>query len=519
MNSYEQMRKVASSILSVLTDISAKPRKLTVQYLLTTLALILVTWLGHQINFFVGYRTIGFLFLLTILGLSLLFSLGPIVFSAIGSAIIWNFFFIPPVFNLSIAAPDDLMLCLSYLVVAVITGVLTGRIKRREQVLQEREARTQFLYHTTKSISENSNREIYLKQIVARLSGLLNLQCCLVLADEFGVINFENNYAEGFLFSESERYLAAQAFGDCSSAADRSDSILFVRVAIHQNKFGLLCLRRNSGQQLSLDEVNLLETICQQLALSFERELLDSKSKTADLLRESEALHQALMNSVSHELRTPLTTIVGMATSLADPAFPENSLLRQELTKELVKASHRLNRVVENLLDLTRLNSGMLSLSKDWFALDELIQMTVQRLCNDLHEHEVIFEVDEVSLVRIDFRLLEQVLSNILLNAVAYTPVQTTIFIKLWQEGSWAYIRVRDQGDGVAAEALPKLFDKFFRGPGVPTGGTGLGLYIAKSFVDAHGGEISVRNSELGGAEFEIKLPVEPVPNMLEVQV
>lgn len=320
----------------------------------------------------IGYRAVGFVFLLGVLSVGYVATIGPVLFAAFLSALVWNIFFIPPRFTLFISNPDDIMLCVTYFVAAIITGVLTNRIRDREERLRQ-----------------------------------------------------------------------------------------------------------------------------------------------AEMLKESEKLHQTLLNSISHELRTPLTAIMGSATALGDVNSPHTREFQQALASELTYATDRLNRVIENLLDMSRLNSGAMSLKKEWHDVHDLVGVALQRLGKNLDGYSVKVEIsDGVPLIEMDFRLMEHVLSNLLMNALQYSPKGTEIKITAVAKFGQAVIVVEDQGPGIDQEHRAKIFEKFYRVPGTPTGGTGLGLSIVKSIVELHQGRIEVENGKTAGARFSILLPLGTAPEV-----
>ncbi|MBS1969497.1 MAG: sensor histidine kinase KdpD [Bdellovibrionales bacterium] len=491
-----------------------------IQYWYVFWMMVGVTIFANFTSGFLGFRSIGFIYLLAILGLSLIFSLGPVLFAAALSSLLWNFFFIPPKYTFAISSVEDILLCVSYFFVAVTTGYLTYRIRKHERIFQEREERTQFLYQITKDIAAGGGKEVYLSKVAEQLSGILKGNCGFILKGTTEKLDFNVISSEYMQLSEKEQAVALWAFENEKAAGWSTDNLpssrnFYLPMKTFEGSVGLIVFKPKRIKRLGIDHENLLFTVGNQVAIALEREALEEKSKTNDRLRESEKLHQALMNSVSHELRTPLTTIIGSASTLSDAKVQENPEMRKELSEELVRASHRLNRVIENLLDMTRLNSGMLSLKKDWYDVRELLKLTVKRLNGDLGDHHIDYNFGDVPLIKIDYRLLEQVFANLILNAVAYTPERSPIHLTVYRDMDLVVIRVRDEGPGLPLDALQKVFEKFYRVPGTKAGGTGLGLFIAKSLVEAHGGTIEAQNSSAGGAEFVICLPIEPMPQVL----
>jgi two-component system sensor histidine kinase KdpD len=455
--------------------------------------------------------------------LSLFFSLGPVLFAATLSAVVWNFFFIPPIFTFVISSSEDIILCLSYFVVAITTGCLTHRLKRHEIIFKEREERTQILFQVTKDIAESSTKEKYLPKVSEQLDRILDGHSgFLIRSSNTQHLDASPIYSSTRLnLGEKDWAVAAWALENKKSAGWSTESLplskyIYIPLRSKQEVIGLFIFRSNKEKKLSLDKANLIASVLNQVSLSLERHLFEERSLAADRLHESEALHQALLNSVSHELKTPLTTIMSSARALNDPQLQEDAALRNEVSEDLLIASQRLNRVIDNLLDMTRLNSGILTLKKDWYDVLELIRLTIQNLQQDLHGRKIEVIGEDVPLVRVDYRLLEQVFSNLILNAHLYSPPNEPISILVEVAGAKLKILVRDRGIGIPETELENIFEKFYRLRKVNKEGSGLGLFIAKSFVDAHGGTLRARRLEKG-TEFEILLPIEKTPPIFAI--
>jgi len=224
-------------------------------------------------------------------------------------------------------------------------------------------------------------------------------------------------------------------------------------------------------------------------------------------VEESEKLSKALLNSISHELRTPISAITTAASALVEPTTPEP--LRDTLAHEIQESAARLNRLVSNLLDMTRLESGNVKPRLDWCDAADVINVALRHNERELSGHPVALSLNQpLPLAKMDFVLIEQALNNLLLNAAHYTPPGTTVEIKASAAPGEMTISVADHGPGLPPESLPHVFEKFYRVPGAPAGGTGLGLSIVKGLIEAHGGRVEARNRPGGGAEFSIHLPV-----------
>jgi two-component system sensor histidine kinase KdpD len=266
-------------------------------------------------------------------------------------------------------------------------------------------------------------------------------------------------------------------------------------------------------RKLDLEKESLLFSIIRQLGVSIERHFLTKRLALSQRLKDSEELHQTLLNSISHEMRTPLTVVLGAAAELENIDQSSDPKHVREVASSLHEAGDRLNRVIENLLDMSRLNSGVLSLNLEWHDFNDLLSVVVKKLEKSLSKHKVTINfLNVIQLVKIDYRLMEHALSNIILNAAMYSPISTEIKITLKREDNFFFVHIEDEGPGRPEDSMKTIFDKFYRVPGTPTGGTGLGLSIVKSIIELHKGQISVSNVKPSGACFTIELPIEDQP-------
>lgn len=220
-------------------------------------------------------------------------------------------------------------------------------------------------------------------------------------------------------------------------------------------------------------------------------------------------LYNTLLNSLSHELRTPISTIIGAVDTLKENKGEISEENQTVLLNQIDIASIRLNRQVENLLNMSRLETGMLKPKFDWYDINELINSIIQKL-DESDAQKITFEQNEsLPLFKFDRGLIEAVLQNLVHNAINYTPKSSSIKIEVLNDSAYCYIRVIDNGKGIPESEINFLFDKFYRLPDTKTGGSGLGLSIVKGFVEAHNGKVKVENNALGGATFTLHLPIE----------
>jgi two-component system sensor histidine kinase KdpD len=268
-----------------------------------------------------------------------------------------------------------------------------------------------------------------------------------------------------------------------------------------------------------LDDVNqrqMLEALAHQAAGALERALLADEAKQTELRVRTEELRNTLLSSVSHDLRTPLAAIVGCATTLLGSEGMLTFGQRTDLLHTIQEEAERLGRLVANLLAMTRLESGSLGVSKEWVPLEELVGAALGRLQTRLAARHVDVRIPvDFPLLHVDPLLIEQVLINLIENAICHTPPATPIEIVAAVDGGAVQIDLADRGPGLAGDAQGRLFEKFYRGPGAPPGGSGLGLAICSGMVAAHAGTIEAYNRPGGGAVFRLRLPIPgPAPHV-----
>jgi two-component system sensor histidine kinase KdpD len=480
-----------------------------------------VTLLGVLLAPAASYQSIGFLYLLAVLASGAFLTLGPVLLSSILSVVAWDYFFIPPKYTLFISRPEDILMCITYLLVAGITGLLSHRIIRGQQLLRAKEKSSEAMLDILAQFAFQSRREDCLHGVLARMRVLFDGSFEVVFS-RGGMDNETTASASVRWLSDAREWAVAKWTIDNGKEAGwstdtlSSSQALYIPLIAHGKVTGALSyLPNNHETQLAEDSKSLLLAICGQLAFYLEQEIYREQAQNAEEFKRSEKLYQAILNSVSHELKTPITAIIGLVSALEDEKIASAGEARRPILDELSEAAQRLNREVTNILDMSRLSSGLLKIKKEWFDLRELADDCAAIAGPRLGSHKLEMHIpDGLPFMHADYALLEQTLSNLLSNAISYTQPDSVIKVSAVQRGNALELRVADSGHGIPKEYLDKVFDRFFRVPGTPAGGTGLGLAIAKTVVELHGGSISAANREDGGAEFLISLPVEEQPKL-----
>jgi two-component system sensor histidine kinase KdpD len=418
--------------------------------------------------------------------------------------LLWNFLFIPPVFTFRITHVHDLMMFVMYFVVALAMGHFTNQLRVREAAERRREQRTAALNRLLESVTASTSLADGLERAIREVDGLFHARTAILLD---GVLH----PASTFQPDVKELAVAAWALDKEQIAGCFTDTLPdAVAMYLPLRKLGVMGVRFEDRKTLTLNERDLLETMAGQIAVMIESYRLIEKAQAARIAEESERLHRTLLDSVSHELKTPLAVIRaatdGLDTQLADGGPP----LAKTFLDEVKSANRRLDRIVTNLLDMTRIESGKTPLNLEWSDVRDLLESAADQLSNEISHERIRIRVPEnLPLVQLDFGLMEQALCNLLLNAVQHSPAGMPVEMAARLEAGTLELRVRDHGTGITLGEEKKIFEKFYRGADSKTGGTGLGLSIVAGIARAHAGEVSAANNPDGGATFTMRLAVE----------
>ena len=479
-----------------------------------------VTGLNAGLDRFVGFYALALTYLLAVVVLALFVGRGPVFFAATLSALLWNFFFLPPRFTLFITSFQDGMMFTMYFVVALVLGQLTTRIRAQQTAERQREQRATALYLLTRELAESPDLAQLLAVVIQQVGKAFRADVALSLPDESESNPVTAYFASSWSLSDKEQTVAAWAFQHRQAAGRGTDNLpasegLHLPLVAGARATGVLSLRFHDATTLSPAQRDLLDAFIRQIALVFDRERLRDAETQAKLLAESERMGTMLLNSVSHELRTPLAAISSVASGLRTSG--ELNPAQQSLTLELDEATRRLNRLVRNLLDLSRLEAGHLRTNADWHDLRDLLRAALQNLGRALDRHELKTEIpNDLPPVKLDAVLTEQILVNLLGNAAVHTPPGTKIEFQARAETDQLVLRVADNGPGLPPGDPARLFDRFQRGPDATAGGTGIGLSLVKGFAETQGGKASAENRAGGGAVFTVKLPLTKLPPVPE---
>jgi len=480
------------------------------QYLIIPIIVLLTSVVCYFIKDYIGYQVVSFVLLFLVSILALFFGTGPILLAATLSAFIWDYFFIPPQFTLHIEQAEDVLMFIMFFIIALLNGILTSRIRRQEKKIRIREERTHALYQLTREFTLVSGIEEATKIATQYIKKYFKFECAIILKNELNQLENHVSHETKIKLSDNEQSVAAWVYKHSSKAGKHTDTLpsadyTFYPMTGNNDNMGVIAVEQTNV--FTQGEEQFWEAFLSQISGKFEREYLRNVAKNTFILNESDKLYKTLFNSISHELRIPVATIMGASDTLLAQQYSEE--ITHELYNEINTASVRLNRLIENLLNMSRLESGRITPRPDWCDVHDLANKIAVNLEHELLPFKLATVIPkEMPLVFIDFGLIEQALHNLILNATQNAPEGTRIRLKFYYENDMLTIQVMDRGTGFPANELSSIFNKFYRGKEAKAGGTGLGLSIVKGFIEAHHGTVIAENRRNGGAIFTIKIPV-----------
>ena len=441
---------------------------------------------------------------------------GPSMLAALLGVLTYDFLFVPPTLTFAVSDSQYILTFLIMLVVALVVSTLTDRVRLQARNARMRERRTATAYSMSRELV--SAREIpdILRIAAVHLGEAGGERISILLPDADG--RLVRRVGEASPLDAREMGVAQWVYDHSQMAGAGSGTLpgargLYLPMVSSRGIVGVLGLHPEGQNPPPPEQIYLLETLGNQIALALEHTRLVDESNQARVVIETERLRNALLGSLSHDLRTPLASIVGAATSLIedgdDGAIGPKG--RKELAEAIKEEADRLERLVSNLLDMTRIEANAILVRKEWVPIEEVIGAALARLAGRLRDHAIRIDVPaDLPLVPLDPPLIEQVLYNLFENAVRYTPPGTAIEVRAVKEDPELIVEVADRGPGLPPGTEQKVFEKFYRVAGPAPGGLGLGLAICKGIVEAHGGRIWAENR--GGAIFRFALPLEGTP-------
>ena len=463
------------------------------------------------------------IFLAAVVGVAVRFGRGPAVLASLLTVGMFDFFYVPPRFSFSVSDAQYLLTFFIMLVVALLIGQLTAGLKFQARVSRLREERVRAMYAMSRDLSGALMPE-QIAEIGARfMKSEFGARSALMIADLedrlHGAVQTEGQ-PEGMDVGVAQwayDHDEAAGYGTNTLAAS---PVLYVPLKAPMRMRGVLAIGTDhAGRLAGPEQRRLLDTCASLLAISLERIHYVDVAQTVTVQMESERLRNSLLAAISHDLRTPLAALVGMAESLTMMTLPATSA-ELDTARRIKEAAMRMNSMVSNMLDMARLQSGLVQLNRQWQPLEEVVGTALKTMGSVLEQRRVTVALaDDLPLVDIDAVLLERVLCNLLENAGKYTPAGSPIDIRAQASGDLVVITVDDAGPGLPKGKEAAIFDMFERGKKESsTPGVGLGLAICRAIVEAHGGKIRGETRPQGGARFTIELPRGVPPSLDDLE-
>jgi len=478
---------------------------------------VLASILGQPFGPMFDHANMVMFYLLAEVIAAIRYGLGPSIVAALGSVIAFHFFFIPPHFTFAIGEAQYLLTFMGLLIVGLVISTLTARVREQAKAAQRREAQTAVLYHFSRDLAEAAALEAINQAIKIHIKQVFNGEAIILLAA--GEKLSAHAFNADDQLSEQEHAIATWCFHHGQPAGWGTPILPAASRRYHplktaQSVVGVLGIRpAGATAPLLPAQHQLLETSARQAAVAIERIQLADQAQQTQLLSETEKLQTALLNSISHDLRTPLASITGVLSSLHEDAQYLDEKTKHELVENAWEEANRLNRLVANLLDMTRLQTGGVKVVRAPCDVQDLVGTVLAELAARLQARPVTVSLPaELPLVPIDFVLISRVLINLLDNADKYSPSGIPIEIRARVIDPWVEIAVADHGSGIPPKELGRIFEKFYQVQRPDrASGTGLGLSICKGIVEVHGGRIWAENRPEGGAIITVQLPLSQV--------
>lgn len=441
---------------------------------------------------------------------------GPAVCASIASVLIFDFFFVPPLHTFAVADAQYVVTFAVMLAIGLVISTLTSRLRAQIDSTRQRERQTSTLYELGKQLSALYGKVFLVGAAGSKIAEMLGGEVAVYLRQgsstpEIAYGRDTTIAAHAVSLPVAQWVIEHEQIAGAGTNTLPNATALFVPLTGSQGTHGAIAIKVSDTERLLDPEVRrLIDACANQLSLALERDHLAIEAANARIQAEAEQVRSSLLSSVSHDLKTPLAAIAGASTSLLESASLDEGTRRQ-LLETVADEALRLNRLLDNILQMSKLDAGAATPHCQWHVLEEIIGSALHRIHRELKQHEVAVHLpDNLPLIFVDGLLMEQVFVNLLENAARYTPQGTQVTIRATVDGTHVRIVVSDNGPGLPAGAEDRIFDKFYRASPTADGGrgSGLGLAICRAILTAHGGTIAAANRPGGGAEFVIRLPL-----------
>lgn len=476
-------------------------------YRLAIVAVAGMTGVGWLVSLLIGYKSVGFIFLLGILTLSFFVSRGPIFLSALLSAMCWYFFFVPSYTPGVTAAPEDIFLAAIYFCAAAIMGTMTSRLREQDQFLRRREETMERLYEIERDIANSTNLQYLRLNVCSRLENQFAGKFDILVKGQDNQLILDTLRAP--LNLEKEQATAVWVFkngkvGGWSTDTLPSASGIYFPIKSRGFTLGVLAYFPKRERSLSMVEMDFIQTTAEQLGGYLDKHLAEEAVSKLDYSRQIERMHESIFHSLNRSFYDPLEGIFEINRKIQKECADHNI---RDLAAQMEQFISNIKLTVDNVIAISELGSGFVRFESKNNSIKEVIDACLKEMKPFLRAHPFLVEMPpQIVLLPFDARLLRLALNNLILNAVEYSFSTDPITIKVQVVDSEFRLAVLDEGPGIPEEIVPLIFDKFYSVPGTSKG-LGLGLAVVKEIVDLHRGTIEVKNREKRGTEFSLILP------------
>jgi len=475
-------------------------------YLVVTILVGMLTAFNVFIHTWLGYREIGFNYMVGILLFSLFFRIGPILWGSILAALSWFCFFI---YSFDVEKPalsEDWPLIILFLLTAFFIGLLTERARKSKEMLVKREETAEALYKTARDIATSTNQKQLLETLCKRVERLLGVECKIFLKGvEDDQLNLEKEEND-----PKEKAAIEWVFENGKEAGWSTNTLplgkaLYLPLKTSTDSYGVFGLTPLKGRALNLADKNFLLTVCQLLSNAIEKEFKVEQEKKEESIRQTEKVYQTVLEVLSEKFADPFHALRASVGELKKADIP----LGERLIYRIDDTSEKLYRDIENISAMAKLNAGELLPVKVPNDVRKLLDACFNKIKKLVIKHRIKIDVPpDVPLVPFDFNLIQVCATNLIVNAIQNSPEGSCVEIRVQISKDQIFLSVLDEGEGIPEDMLETVFEKFTRLPDAKKAGLGLGLSIAKEIAALHSGDIRASNRATGGSDFTLSLPL-----------
>ncbi len=485
------------------------------RYTWSLLLVLLASAISFPLHFVIAAENLVMLYLAAVVLAAVFLGRGPAILASLLSVLTFDFFLVEPRLSLSVADTQYLLTFFGLLAVGLVISTTVTQLRTQVEIVRQREAHTAALNSLSQDLTSAVLLSDMLRSVVQHIHQSFSTRVVVFLPDQEGLSLAADSSPDDAL-RPVDLSRAEDMFHSLPGTSDPGEpgQLEYLPLRTSYGLVGILGIDPGEEKKalVSTTQRSLLRGFANLAALAIERARLAEQASQAQVLQNTERLQHALLSSISHELRTPLVSITGALSTLLETGAinsPDQQSAREELVETAYEEARHMNLLVGNLLDMSRLESGALRLSLEPCDLEDLAGIAIARFGERRHNRTVQTSfAPDLPLIEMDVNLMVEVLVNLLENAAKYSPEASTIEIACSMAGESACIEVSDQGPGIPAEDLERVFNKFYRSPHMQhVAGLGLGLSISKGIVEAHGGHIQAHNRPAGGLTISICLP------------